>query len=72
MYRVTIKQVKASRHTIGSFQSMRSAWAGGLHLRSRADRRGRAGGNEVNKLEQRHSIYGGYETHDPCYSRLFR
>ena len=40
---------------------MRSAWAGDLHLRSRADGSTRAGGNEVNTLKQSAVIHDGYE-----------
>ena len=42
------------------FQSMRSAWASGLHLRSRTDgMRGR--GNGINTIRQSALIHDGYE-----------
>ena len=39
---------------------MRSAWAGGLHLRSRADEK-RGAGDEVNTIVQSALIHDGYE-----------
>jgi hypothetical protein len=51
---------------------MRSAWAGGLHLRSRAERKARAGGNEINKFKQSAINPRRIRTREPCYSRLFR
>src|ERR1700747_108959 len=42
------------------FQSMRSAWAGGLHLRSRTDER-RGAGDEVNTIVQGALIHDGYD-----------
>jgi Ca2+/H+ antiporter, TMEM165/GDT1 family len=50
---------------------MRSAWAGGLHLRSRADER-RGAGVEVNTFRQSALIHDGYERRMRCYSRLRR
>src|SRR5690348_1568346 len=42
------------------FQSMRSAWAGGLHLRSGTDERAGAG-SRVNTVKQGALIHDGYE-----------
>ena len=44
---------------------MRSAWAGGLHLRSRTDE-WRGAGDEVNTVEQSALIHDGYER--PCHA----
>lgn len=44
---------------------MRSAWAGGLHLRSRMDE-GRGAGDEVNTIVQGALIHDGYER--PCHA----
>ena len=44
---------------------MRSAWAGGLHLRSRMDEAGGAG-DEVNTIVQSALIHDGYER--PCHA----
>ena len=44
---------------------MRSAWAGGLHLRSRTDER-RGAGNEINTFKQSALIHDGYER--PCHA----
>jgi Ca2+/H+ antiporter, TMEM165/GDT1 family len=47
---------------------MRSAWAGGLHLRSRTDE-WRGAGDGVNTIRQSALIHDGYERRMSCYSR---
>jgi hypothetical protein len=47
MYRVNDQTGQGFKAHDRQFQSMRSAWAGGLHLRSRADE-GRGAGSGVN------------------------
>jgi hypothetical protein len=60
MYRVNDQTGQGFKAHDRQFQSMRSAWAGGLHLRSRMDER-RGAGKEVNTVKQSALIHDGYE-----------
>jgi len=60
MYRVNSQTGQGFKAHDRQFQSMRSAWAGGLHLRSRMDgMRGRENG--INTIRQSALIHDGYE-----------
>jgi len=70
MYRVNEQTGQGFKAHDRQFQSMRSAWAGGLHLRSRSDE-WRGAGDEVNTFKQSALIQDGYErpkdaTPGPC------
>jgi Ca2+/H+ antiporter, TMEM165/GDT1 family len=60
MYRVNKQTGQGFKAHDRQFQSMRSAWAGGLHLRSRTDE-WRGAGTEVNTIRQSALIHDGYE-----------
>jgi hypothetical protein len=53
MYRVNSQTGQGFNAHDRQFQSMRSAWAGGLHLRSRADEM-RGAGYGINTFKQAH------------------
>jgi Ca2+/H+ antiporter, TMEM165/GDT1 family len=63
MYRV--KRTGQGFKAHDRLQSMRSAWAAGLYLRSRTDE-GRGAGNEINNIQQGALIHDGYER--PCHA----
>src|SRR5207248_4721354 len=54
MYRVNTQTGQGFKAHDRQFQSMRSAWASGLHLRSRTDEK-RGAGDEVNTFDKAHS-----------------
>ena len=60
MYRVNSPTGQGFKAHDRQFQSMRSAWAGGLHLRSRTDE-WRGAGNDINTFKQSALIHCGYE-----------